>query len=100
MTCFLELPHEITEQALIHADVKDVASVAQVCRLLRRIVYFNDSHLWRGLFLKIFDDPRKTRPYLSSTYAATAQSGNLYGEAAAPDDGCVRYDWRGELQRR
>lgn len=97
MTAFLDLPQEITERALINAGIKDVASVAQVCQFLRRIIYGNESHVWRGVFLKIFDDPRKTREHLTS---ATAQKGDPYENDAAPDSNCVRYDWRGELRRR
>jgi hypothetical protein len=99
MSSFLALPQEITEQALINADVKDVTSVSQVCQALRRIVYGNESHVWRGLFMKIFDDPRKTRTYLTSPYAA-AQSGHLHGTAPASHSQGAKYDWRGELQRR
>lgn len=99
MSPFLALPQEITEQALINTDVKDVTSVSQVCQALRRIVYGNESHVWRGLFLKIFDDPRKTRTYLTSSYAG-ALGGNPHGLALTSHTHSTKFDWRGELQRR
>ncbi|KIK91860.1 hypothetical protein PAXRUDRAFT_148540 [Paxillus rubicundulus Ve08.2h10] len=56
----LTLPFEVIEWVLISSrSPRSVSSLAQTCRMLRTIVYASpDSHLWRELFLSIWDDPR------------------------------------------
>ncbi|KAF8836870.1 hypothetical protein BDN67DRAFT_957436 [Paxillus ammoniavirescens] len=56
----LTLPFEVIELVLISSrSPRTVASLAQTCRMLRTLVYASpDSHLWRELFLSIWDDPR------------------------------------------
>lgn len=78
------LPQEVVEQTLIDCKVEDVASASQTCHRAHNIVYGSDNHVWRGLFLRIFDDPR-TAPTASS---------EVHGAA------CTPFDWRTELQRR
>jgi hypothetical protein len=81
-TTFLSLPQEITEHAMISSDPSDVAQLAQVCRYLNAIVYnLSDNHVWRSLFLNVFDDPR----------AIDGRSDRGDGK---------KFDWKGELQRR
>ena len=41
----LDIPHEITELALIFSSPSDVANFAQTCKAARDIVYGNDQHL-------------------------------------------------------
>lgn len=76
---WLALPQEVVEQSLINCEVEDVASAAQTCHRAHNIVYGSDNHIWRGLFLRLFDDPR-TAPTTGAT--------------------CTPFDWRTELQRR
>ncbi|KAI0820849.1 hypothetical protein BC628DRAFT_1394472 [Trametes gibbosa] len=60
------LPDELLEKVLIacaeNDDVESVAAVAATSRRLYRIIYISsDHHLWRSLFLALFDDPRHVR---------------------------------------
>ncbi|KAF9519419.1 hypothetical protein BS47DRAFT_1482106 [Hydnum rufescens UP504] len=73
---FLTLPPEVVEQTLCNVRPMDVAAVSCTCKALFKLIYQNDSHIWRNLFLQLFDDPRRS------------------GDKRLP------YDWRGELQRR
>lgn len=86
-TSILNIPQELTEHALVHADPCDVASFAQTCRTARALVYEQrDQHLWRRLFLEQpYDDPR--RP--SDTDARFSIDGEL---------GSI--DWKKALQQR
>lgn len=61
---FSNLPHELVEEILIacvaNNDVASVAAVAATSHRLYSIVYHTtDHHLWRSLFLTLFDDPRE-----------------------------------------
>ena len=81
----LQVPSEVTEQALIFADPKDVASFAATCKTAYSLVYDSqDQHLWRHMYLaQSFDDPRKTLDPSGSGALRTSYD-----------------DWRCELQRR
>lgn len=61
---FSTLPDEVVEEILINCaagnDAASIAAVAATCRRLRSIIYEStDHHLWRSLFLVLFDDPRE-----------------------------------------
>lgn len=60
---FSELPQEILEEIILEAAaIKPslVATLAQTCKPLYELVCQpTDSHLWRSIFLTVFDDPRK-----------------------------------------
>ena len=59
MACyFLTLPPEIVEQTLCKVQPEDIAAVSRKCKALFELTYRNDSHVWRNLFLRLFDDPR------------------------------------------
>ncbi|KIM26014.1 hypothetical protein M408DRAFT_198453 [Serendipita vermifera MAFF 305830] len=62
---FSKLPQEIQEAILLEAVLirpSLVATLAQTCKSLHELVYQpTDSHLWRSIFLAIFDDPRKSQ---------------------------------------
>ena len=60
MSSLLTLPSELIEAVLVcSCSPRTVASVAQTCWTLHRLVYASpDSHLWRELFLTTWDDPR------------------------------------------
>ncbi|KAG9312691.1 hypothetical protein JVU11DRAFT_7109 [Chiua virens] len=57
---FITLPSELIEAVLVSAaSPRTVAAVSQTCRALYALVYASpDSHLWRELFLGMWDDPR------------------------------------------
>ncbi|KAG8215867.1 hypothetical protein J3R82DRAFT_7824 [Butyriboletus roseoflavus] len=59
-SALLTLPSELIQAVLIcSCSPRTVASVAQTCRALHTLIYASpDSHLWRELFLTIWDDPR------------------------------------------
>ena len=57
----IELPTEIIEEILVQCDPIEVAKAAQTCSALRTLIYnFQDSKLWRDLYLAVpLDDLRK-----------------------------------------
>ena len=60
---FLSLPTELIEEIIIISahlgDPRIVATLSQTCQLLRSLVYHQShKHIWREMFLVIFDDPR------------------------------------------
>lgn len=60
---FSNIPDELVEEILIACVANDnatsIAAVAATCRRLYSIIYdAMDHHLWRSLFLTLFDDPR------------------------------------------
>ncbi|KAI0698002.1 hypothetical protein BC835DRAFT_1542361 [Cytidiella melzeri] len=62
-SAILELPSELIEYILVLSTAlgchATVAAVAQTCRAMRSLIYEAvDHHLWRELFLAVFDDPR------------------------------------------
>ncbi|RPD53811.1 hypothetical protein L226DRAFT_516813 [Lentinus tigrinus ALCF2SS1-7] len=68
----LALPAEIVEAILTWCAATDdpcaIASLAQTCRELRSIVYAaEDRHLWRLVFLAVFDDPREVDPTVNDS---------------------------------
>jgi hypothetical protein len=64
MSSILTLPPEVIELALILLDPADVSHVAQTCRYLHELVYKDgDAHIWRKLYLGLFDDPRMENMY-------------------------------------
>ena len=86
-TSILDIPQELTENALVLADPRDVASFAQTCRSARALVYEQrDQHLWRRLFLEQpYDDPRRA---FNSDFRSTT------------DADSATIDWKKALQQR
>lgn len=59
----LNLPSELVESVIVFATLQEchtaASALAQTCRSMRMLVYGAvDQHLWRELFLAVFDDPR------------------------------------------
>lgn len=83
----LALPSELIESVLIcSCSPRTVASVSQTCRALHTLVYASpDSHLWREIFLTIWDDPRPALEHRS-----------LVDPRIDP----VAWDWGTEYRRR
>jgi hypothetical protein len=86
---FLNLPTEIQEAVVVECTLvrpAAIAALAKTCRALRMLIGIPpDHHLWRSIFLSVFDDPR---PALSIQY------GEPQGYYAAS------FDWQREAQRR
>lgn len=62
----LSLPPELIEEIIIIStllgDTRIAATLSQTCRSFRAIVYHQfHKHLWREMFLVVFDDPRPAR---------------------------------------
>ncbi|KAI9448947.1 hypothetical protein F5148DRAFT_689554 [Russula earlei] len=63
---FRSLPPELIEEIIITStllgDTRAAATLARTCRWFRVLVYHQmHKHLWRELFLVVFDDPRPGR---------------------------------------
>lgn len=84
-----KLPSEIQEAIVVEcATIRPsaIASLAQTCASLRQLIANPpDNHLWRSIFLAVFDDPR---PALSV----------LHGKVL--DSNSAAFDWQSEAQRR
>jgi hypothetical protein len=85
----LNLPTEIQEAIVVECAIvrpSMIAALAKTCHALRLLIGIPpDHHLWRSIFLSIFDDPRP---------ALSIQSGEPLGHSAAS------FDWQREAQRR
>lgn len=79
----LVIPQEITELTLLFCSPSDISSFSQTCRAARHLVYGNDQHLWRRLFLALFDDPR-----------------SLFKNTCLTNNADSHFDWMNQLQRR
>jgi hypothetical protein len=62
----LTLPSELLEQIILFCALSgssgfaSIAALSAVAKRLYEIVYYSgDSHLWRGIFLAAFGDPRR-----------------------------------------
>lgn len=78
---FTSLPVEITEDVLVASEARGVARLSQCSKQLYNIVNrLGDNHIWRSLFLDLFDDPRNS--------------------AFAVADSMHEFDWKVEFQRR
>lgn len=83
----VNLPREVIE-VIIHecakVDLASVAALAKTCGVLRDLIGLAaDHHLWRNIFLDIFDDPRPAISY----------------QTGQPLD-TIQYDWKIASQRR
>lgn len=57
---------------------------------LHEILYeSSDKHIWRFVFLDLFDDPHHALPHIAAEFPESPEQ-----------DGETLYDWRGNLQRR
>ncbi|CAG8782191.1 3189_t:CDS:1, partial [Acaulospora colombiana] len=84
---FLKLPTEVLEAIILECAVINpslLACLAQTCRALRALIsHPTDQHIWRTIFLSIFDDPR----CILSLDRGISQE-------------LVSFDWQRETQRR
>ncbi|KAJ3761449.1 hypothetical protein EV360DRAFT_37804 [Lentinula raphanica] len=89
-TTIFSLPLELAEEILISCalagSVEAIASFSQTCRLYHELIYGGaDNHLWRGIYLATFDDPR---PRLRTLRRPIS-------DAVAEE---VAFDWKTEYQ--
>ncbi|OCH91985.1 hypothetical protein OBBRIDRAFT_833799 [Obba rivulosa] len=94
----LALPTEIAEHIFVFTAAggypTTIAAVAQTCRTWREIVYqAPDQHLWRELFLAIFDDPRAGKDVDARCYSTKS----LDFEEGKTEP---KFDWGAEFRRR
>ncbi|EMD36004.1 hypothetical protein CERSUDRAFT_115937 [Gelatoporia subvermispora B] len=94
----LALPTEIAEHIFVFTAAggypTTIAAVAQTCRTWREIVYqAADQHLWRELFLAIFDDPRVGRCADKACYSTDEQASHE-GKTEP------KFDWGDQFRRR
>ena len=86
LTMLTMIPQEIQEAIVVHCaaiEPGSLASLAQTDSRLRRLICQpGDQHLWRSIYLEIFDDPR---------YALSLYNGALF-EAQT-------FDWKTQTQR-
>ncbi|KAF9066053.1 hypothetical protein BDP27DRAFT_1424201 [Rhodocollybia butyracea] len=76
----LSIPPEIIQHILVFCLPKDLAAFSKACRLTRELIYGSeDQHIWREIFLNLYDDPRKSL---------------ITGESS------FSVNWKNELQRR
>ncbi|KAL4244578.1 hypothetical protein ABKN59_009949 [Abortiporus biennis] len=59
LTTLHTIPSEILDHTLIFCRPQDVSRFSQTCKKYLDLVYNGDQFLWRGLFLSIWDDPRR-----------------------------------------
>jgi len=85
----LDIPPEVAEHALGFATPQAVASFSQTCRIARTIVYNEEQHLWRRLYLLApFDYPQQ---HDMQTEGSSSEVGA---------DSGTRFNWKSELQKR
>ena len=73
-------PSEVIEYIvlLLAEHPLSIAALAQSCRFLRTLIYRTaDDHLWRNLFLSMYDDPRSTN-YLVKAPVEQVEWGEEY----------------------
>lgn len=95
-TNIFTLPQEVIERVLIQTAVDGcpsaIATLSQTCQYFRSLVYgATDSHLWREVFLAVFDDPRAVAAHLRG---ATPK-----GPSPSLDQ-VVVYNWKEEFMQR
>lgn len=79
------LPSELLEQIIIASATVvppfSIAALSETCKFLYFLIYKRDStdhHLWRGIFLATFDDPRPALKHLTIIYGERAEFGWEY----------------------
>lgn len=92
----LALPAELIEEitTYLYHDPPSIAALSKTSRFLYSVIYEStDQHLWRRVFLMLFDDPRPTRALLSAADAKGVLSEKFIGHSWS-------YEWQQEFQRR
>ncbi|EIW77505.1 hypothetical protein CONPUDRAFT_167696 [Coniophora puteana RWD-64-598 SS2] len=95
------LPAEVIEHIFIaassNASARSIAALAETCKAFHAIIYHApDHHLWRGIFLAAFDDPRPALRHTAVLHRG-ARHDDPHGTLQAVEDA---YDWAREYQRR
>lgn len=92
MVHFSALPTEIVETILENLQPEDLARASAVNKGLHGLLYdATDKHVWRKVFLALFDDPSHALPHIAVEFP----------ENRRPEyDLSTVCDWRGMLQQR
>ncbi|KAK7696445.1 hypothetical protein QCA50_001102 [Cerrena zonata] len=95
---FLSLPSELIENTLVCTSSlgfpEAIAAVAQTCRDMRALIYgAPDQHLWREIYLAVFDDPR---PGLQIDRQDLGPNPSL--PPSSSDD--IDFEWGAEFRQR
>ena len=98
------LPFELIEETIIFAtllgDTRTAATLAQTCRRFRAFVYHQShKHLWRELFLVIFDNPFPARDVSTHGRAPLPHLRPGKGQFRGCHSERV-FSWEGEYKRR
>ncbi|KAA1476391.1 hypothetical protein DENSPDRAFT_509164 [Dentipellis sp. KUC8613] len=102
------LPQELLEEILIIATAlgfpTTAAAFAQTCRAFHKLVYqpFHN-HLWREMFLEVFDDPRPSQAihrFGCAQPAGSSRSASPAGKGKAPAVPKDEYPWKSAYQSR
>jgi hypothetical protein len=91
-TGLLAVPAEVLESILVFCALANcpsaITALSETCRFFYELIYKTpDNHLWREIFLAVFDDPRSLHNMLRRPIA-----GN--------NEGPFAYDWLQEFQHR
>lgn len=95
---FLSLPSELIEHTLVCTSIlgfpEAIAAAAQTCRDMRALIYgASDQHLWREIYLSVFDDPRPGIQIDRRDLGPTQSQ-----PRAGPED--IDFDWGAEFRQR
>jgi len=104
---FLSLPTELIEEIIIISahlgDPRIVATLSQTCHPFHSLVYHQShKHIWREMFLVIFDDPR---PALNLRVQGRAPLRQLdpndnKGKGKSGSGNCLDFPWEDEYKQR
>ncbi|KZV95623.1 hypothetical protein EXIGLDRAFT_468470 [Exidia glandulosa HHB12029] len=90
MQFFSAIPTELVEHIIYNLDPEDLTRIALVSKALHVLVYeTSDKHIWRVIFLTLFDDPNHALPHIAAELPENPEH-----------DPATLYDWRSNLQRR
>ena len=102
------LPPELIEEIIIFStllgDARTPSTLAQTCRPLRTVVYHQmNKHLWREMFLILFDDPRPALDLHAQGRAPQPQQINPTNKGKGKSRDCLSghdFSWEDEYKLR
>lgn len=93
----LELIEEIIVTTTLLGDTRAAATLSQTCRSFRALVYHQFSkHLWREMFLVVFDNPFLARTVRTHGRAPLPHLDPSKGKSG----GCLSFPWEDEYKWR
>ena len=102
------LPPELIEEIIIFStllgDARTPSTLAQTCRRLCTLVYYQtNKHLWREMFLILFDDPRPALDLRVQGRAPQPQQLNPTNKCTGKSTNCLSghdFSWEDEYKLR